>query len=773
MAKFKPSRRFVSPNTEHLTYSFGTDTVEKSTRGELRSMPDATKQVDNPVGKAERSGERTAQAGPVPVAAPPNPPPTSVPETKDGASEKGAKGAPAPASVSSAGSGGSSSVIVRKSSDGAPHIMKSTTPRHIPHARGGGGGRGRSSYYGQGAAHSPYATSPSIRGGRGGYSPRHAGGRYPGPRQQWYGDQPYRNHSPSNGSNLSQSPGQYGNEQRGYQYSGGTGHVGGRMGGRDASSSRFGGGMSGGSYSHGSAVHHAPPPPPPPSKQHGQPSGTVGAPNPQQPQQGQVGQQAGQRAASSPLQQAEGWQYKDPEEQVHGPFSASKIVNWVDKGYFSEGLPVRRVTKGGEGAWVLLKVVMIDLRREAAQGVGDMPAPDVAAKPSPAAKPDAGTGSPSAGAGSSAGTETGASPGGKEAMNQKTGQDERQEAPAVRRPPPPPERTSTPAMSQQDVRTWDRGQPGGPGRNKGNEWGRFGDERGDRGTRDGRDGRGDRGMDRWSSYDRDPRDPRDRNQRNMPVRDPRDKFGRNQSRGDDRRGDRFDDRRGGRGGGRGRGGRGRGGRGGGRGGVGPDPDVFEAVVKLFTGEVAQGAEQPMWRYIDYEGAIQGPFPAKSMIEWFQGGYLSDSAIQVCGTERKVSPPNLPPQDFYMPLGALIFWIRRGHHFSPITVADIQSKKLPEELATLKDSAAKAFEGVNKEKEKAEEKREEKAEKEKEKAEKTASADAKNEGADTGSKPEAERTMSVKRSDVSWAEADECDIIGFSDTVAMLSLSTDK
>jgi hypothetical protein len=166
--------------------------------------------------------------------------------------------------------------------------------------------------------------------------------------------------------------------------------------------------------------------------------------------------------------------------------------------------------------------------------------------------------------------------------------------------------------------------------------------------------------------------------------------------------------------------------------------------------------------MDFEGAIQGPFPAKSMIEWFQAGYLSDSAIQVCGTERKVSAPNLPPPDFYMPLGALIFWVRRGHRFTAITVADIQSKNLPQELATLKESAAKAFEGVTKEKEKAMEKLEEKTEKA------PPSEDAKK-----VARAEPERTLSVKRSDVSWAEADEADIIGFSDTVAMLSLASES
>jgi hypothetical protein len=84
--------------------------------------------------------------------------------------------------------------------------------------------------------------------------------------------------------------------------------------------------------------------------------------------------------------------------------------------------------------------------------------------------------------------------------------------------------------------------------------------------------------------------------------------------------------------------------------------------------------------------------------WFAEGYLSDSTIPICGTERKVSPPNLPPEEFFIPLGALIYWVRRGNHFKPITVADIQSKQLPPELATLKESAAKAVEGVAKEKE---------------------------------------------------------------------------
>ena len=97
----------------------------------------------------------------------------------------------------------------------------------------------------------------------------------------------------------------------------------------------------------------------------------------------------------------------------------------------------------------------------------------------------------------------------------------------------------------------------------------------------------------------------------------------------------------------------------------------------------------MWRYSDYEGVMQGPFPAKSMEEWFGAGYLADTKIAVCGTDRKVSPPNLPTPAFFIPLGALIYWVRRGHKFTAVTVADIAAGALPEELQALKDSAEKA------------------------------------------------------------------------------------
>lgn len=362
-------------------------------------------------------------------------------------------------------------------------------------------------------------------------------------------------------------------------------------------------------------------------------------------------------AASSPLTVTDGWQYKDPEDDVHGPYPASKIVNWVDKGYFSEGLPVRRVTKEGMGAWTTLKFVLIDMRRESALTIA--PREVVEEKSSPA---------------------------------------------VVTKPPPPPAKAKSPVK---DAVHSPSPLAKEEGTHSGGKW-----ERGSRSRFGG---------DRWGSDDKNQM----RSQRSG-------KMDRTVSRGDSRGR--------GRGGDRGGRSRGRGGRGRGR-GASTDPDLADAVRKLFTGEVDQGAEQPMWRYIDYEGATQGPFPAKTMIDWFEGGYLADSAIPVCGTERKVSPPNLPPPEFYMPLGALIYWVRRGNHFKPITVSDIQSKNLPEELATLKESAAKAVEGVNKEKETA--------------AAKVASTKEKT----TSPAPKAEDRPAV-RSDISWAEAEEMEIIGF-------------
>jgi len=337
---------------------------------------------------------------------------------------------------------------------------------------------------------------------------------------------------------------------------------------------------------------------------------------------------------------------------------AAKMVKWIDQKYFSSGLEVRKVNRRGAGVWTELKYVLGDIKREAAltiipsatspgltivEAVGERGAPAV----------EGGSGAP---------------------------------------PPPPPH---SPAFEDvRYARGGGRGSRGGGrgggGRGRGEDFdfeynkdhyygygrggGRGRDDRGGRGGGGGRsDGRGYRGG-----------------------------LGRDE-RGGGRGGGRYADRgvgRGDRGGGRGRGGRG-----GGRGRGGPSDDdvaAAAAVSKLFTGEVSLGTEQPMWRYIDPQGNMQGPFPAQDMESWYSEGYLANPALRVCGTERKVAPPNLPPPEFFIPLGALIYWIRRGHKFTPITVADVVAKRLPEELQKLKDGAEKVATPSQKEKEEEEE-----------------------------------------------------------------------
>jgi len=353
----------------------------------------------------------------------------------------------------------------------------------------------------------------------------------------------------------------------------------------------------------------------------------------------------------SPSMVSSGWQYKDPEGDVHGPYLAAKIVNWVDGGIFSEGLPVRKVTPDGMGAWTLLKYVLIDIRREAALTV--LPVHE------------------------------------QESMGQRNEQRSRPGAVkspmAATTPPPPPARAQPSVLKA----------PISPKQTEMNS--SLQPEHAEAAAEKPEFVASDRALDATKASHRqsdfgartgqlDNRERRGRGGRMVGRGDRWDRSGRGANRYNERgRGD-----RGGRGRRGGRSGRGR--------GSDVDPDVVEAVHKLFTGNVEQGADQPMWRYIDFKGNMQGPFPARSMEGWFAEGYLSDSTIPVCGTERKVSPPNLPPEEFFIPLGALIYWVRRGNHFKPITVTDIQSKQLPPELAVLKESAAKAVKGVAKEKE---------------------------------------------------------------------------
>lgn len=37
-----------------------------------------------------------------------------------------------------------------------------------------------------------------------------------------------------------------------------------------------------------------------------------------------------------------------------------------------------------------------------------------------------------------------------------------------------------------------------------------------------------------------------------------------------------------------------------------------------------------WRYVDPQAQTQGPFPARTMLEWYRRGLLNDMSLQTCG-----------------------------------------------------------------------------------------------------------------------------------------------
>ena len=43
----------------------------------------------------------------------------------------------------------------------------------------------------------------------------------------------------------------------------------------------------------------------------------------------------------------------------------------------------------------------------------------------------------------------------------------------------------------------------------------------------------------------------------------------------------------------------------------------------------QGADEPVWRYIDPDGQVQGPFSAREMHTWYESNYLQ-MELPICG-----------------------------------------------------------------------------------------------------------------------------------------------
>ncbi|CAL8468583.1 g8123 [Coccomyxa elongata] len=314
------------------------------------------------------------------------------------------------------------------------------------------------------------------------------------------------------------------------------------------------------------------------------------------------------------------WEYVDPKGNIQGPFPASDLVKWANGGFFSSDQQVRRA---GQKAFVPLMSVLAQLQREA-KGTAAAPA-------RPSRRPDAAA--------------------------QVNGRGVRQEGPARR--------------AIVDARTRE--------------------QRSDRSV--GGAGYQHPADALLSAEETAARGP---NAHAAPSRG--DGYGYTPIEARGARGSRYGDELGGRGGrrdggstpgnqefrGRGRGG-GRG-EGSGRGGravpvqaaavaVGTETRLpFSAKIaqKLFTAEAELATDEPVWRYIDPSGTVQGPFPAKNMLEWYRKGMLHDMGLKVCGAERKVAPPDMPLPIHYYKLGDLLDSVKRGQRYAAVSVADIRN-----------------------------------------------------------------------------------------------------
>lgn len=129
---------------------------------------------------------------------------------------------------------------------------------------------------------------------------------------------------------------------------------------------------------------------------------------------------------------------------------------------------------------------------------------------------------------------------------------------------------------------------------------------------------------------------------------------------------------------------GRGGRGGGRGGRGGNDQqqggrghkkLFKPVPvarRLFTCNAGLATEQPLWRYLDQNDQVQGPFTSAEMLKWYISNALGGPDLRLIGHDRVVSPPDLPPLSLYRRLGDLLEEVDSGKQYSPATAGDIEA-----------------------------------------------------------------------------------------------------
>ncbi len=96
------------------------------------------------------------------------------------------------------------------------------------------------------------------------------------------------------------------------------------------------------------------------------------------------------------------------------------------------------------------------------------------------------------------------------------------------------------------------------------------------------------------------------------------------------------------------------------------PTDQELSERLFRGMYhSKSGGEPLWRYVDNHGKVQGPFSAQQMILWDDSNFFQKSLLML-GCAPNLAPPNLPPTSSYRPFGELLREVRTtwGRQSSP-------------------------------------------------------------------------------------------------------------
>ncbi|KAL3136862.1 kinesin-like protein, variant 2 [Trebouxia sp. C0009 RCD-2024] len=334
------------------------------------------------------------------------------------------------------------------------------------------------------------------------------------------------------------------------------------------------------------------------------------------------------------------WHYIDPEGKEQGPFDAKKLINWVDLGYF--GQSDLQVKKAGKDAWVSLSSALPQIRKEAAGDFSSSAKEPVRASPAP--------GDDQPGRGRGRGSERGGARAGRPARRREV-DDLLPVLPEGKRHPAEgllsPREEVVPRQRSQNRRGADRITPGPEQPSRADHYS-GGEQTGRGGRGRGKAARGGRAA-RADDADLDSRAEQSRTTTQAPRASSQAARASSQATRAASQPARATTQPA-------------------RANDAAKPPSSKVALRLFTAD-RQGAEEPVWRYIDPDGQVQGPFSAREMHTWYDSNYLQMD-LPICGMERKVSPPDLPSRELYKSMGQMLQQVSRGNKFRPTTVKDV-------------------------------------------------------------------------------------------------------